>query len=245
MRTRHTNIARVAVVLLGACLFYGGLAEGLDLVTPHIEPEREPHPGLRDDKLQRALRTDWSAEHDQLSYWQARKSLFNEVDGDGREAEGLYTGETISYYSQPLPNKGLMEHAWPLTRLPAEARTDLHHLFPAIPEARGARVNLRYGDVLVAVWSRGGSKAGPSTGVKPVFEVRQSRRGDIARAMFYVATMYDLEIPESEEKVLRKWHASDAVDRHERNRNERVERAQSSNNPFVDHPGLVDRISDF
>jgi hypothetical protein len=245
MPARNANITRVAVALLGACLFYGGLAQGLDWVTARYEPQREPHPGLRDDELQRALRTDWSAEHEQLSYWQARKAVFNEIDGNGRKAEGVYTGETITYYSQPLPNKGTMDHAWPLTRLPAEGRTDLHHLFPVIPEARVARVNLRYGDVLVAVWSRGGSKVGPSTGVKPVFEVRKSFRGDIARSMFYVATMYDLEIPDGEEKTLRKWHESDSPSRAERKRNEQVEQVQSSDNPFVDHPGLVDRISDF
>ena len=233
METR--DIGWLTAAGIGALLFWSSFAS--------VMRPPEPHPGLTDDELQEALREDWT--HDALSYWKARKTLFQKIDGDGRQAEGRYTGEKLEYFSQPLPNSGTMEHAWPLTRLPAEARTDLHHLFPVIPEARVARVNLRYGNVMFAVWSRGGSQAGPSSHVKPVFEVRKKYRGDVARAMFYIATMYDLEIPDREEKTLRDWHHDDKVSREERDRNERVERHQESRNPFIDHPKLTKRISDF
>ena len=229
------DVTHLVFAICGALLFWGAF---YGLMRPS-----EPHPGLRDDALQDALREDWN--HRQLSYYAARKNLFEKVDGNGRRTTGRYTGEPITYLSQPLPNKGMMEHTWELTRLPAEARTDLHHLFPVLPEANAARLNLHFGDVLVPLWSRGGSKAGPSSKVKPVFEVRRQHRGNTARAMFYVATMYDRQLPDDEEQILKEWHQQDPVDKAERQRNDRVEKLQSSRNPFVDHPGLVDRISDF
>lgn len=235
MCIRRYELRYLAFAVVGASLFYGLLHETM-------RPP-EPHPGLRDDALQQALRNDW--DHQQLSYFQARNYLWGEVDGDGRHAEGAYTGEKIDYFKQPLPNNGAVEHAWPLTRLPKNARSDLHHMFAVIGEARAARLNLHYGDVTVAVWSRGGSRSGPGSGLKPVFEVRDARRGDIARAMFYVATMYDLDIPSAEEKILRSWHQEDKPSPAERRRNEQVERRQQSRNPFVDHPRLTQRISDF
>lgn len=235
MRKRVANISRLLLATMGAFVFYGVVCE--------VTPLGEPHPGLRDDELQSALRKNWN--HNDLSYYEARKHLWGSIDGDGRSAEGTYTGKTLEYYKQPLPNTGSAEHAWPLTRLPAEGRSDLHHMYAVDGEARLARLNLHYGKVFVPVWSEGGSKAGPSSKVKPVFEVRQQRRGDIARSMFYVATMYDLDIPDAEEKELRKWHKEDPVDRHEQQRNDRVAAKQTSRNPFVDHPGLTKRISDF
>lgn len=235
MCTRRHDLSYLAFAVVGAFLFYGLLHE--------VMRPPEPHPGLRDDALQEALRNDWS--HKELSYFQARKHLWGEIDGDGRRAKGAYTGEEIEYFKQPLPNNGAVEHAWPMTRLPKEARSDLHHMFAVIGEARAARINLRYGDVTVAVWSRGGSRSGPGSGFKPVFEVRDERRGDIARAMFYVATMYDLDIPSAEEKVLRSWHHQDKPSKAERKRNDQIERRQQSRNPFVDHPKLTKRINDF
>lgn len=238
MDHRLSDLTRILLASLGACLFYG-------LLFGVMRPPPEPHPGLRDDELQRALRDDWDHKHKQLSYLRARNYLWGEIDGDGRHARGAYTGEKIEYIKQPLPNKGAVEHAWPLTRLPKEARSDLHHMFAVIGEARAARLNLHYGKVRVPVWSRGGSRSGPGSAIKPVFEVRKERRGDVARAMFYVATMYDMRIPAAEEKVLRKWHHDDPVDKAEKARNEQVAKRQKSRNPFVDHPKLSRRISDF
>lgn len=230
--------------LLGALAFYAlfaGAAWGAAALV--FRPAPEPHPGLRDDALKAALRSDW--EHRPLSYLSARNHLWNTIDGDGRRAKDTYTGQTIEYFKQPLPNNGAVEHAWPLTRLPRAARADLHHMFAVAGESRAARLNLHYDTVKVAIWARGGSKAGPGARLKPVFEVRPQTRGDIARAIFYIATMYELEIPQREEQTLRRWHREDPPDKAEKARNARIEKLQSSRNPFVDHPKLLDRISRF
>lgn len=235
MTKRPTDIGYVIFAIAGSITFWG-------LLSSTMRPN-EPHPGLRDEALQEALRNDRT--HDQLSYYEARKQLFGNIDGDGKQAECVYTGTRLEYFKQPLPNTAAVEHSWPLTRLPAEARSDLHHMFAVEPEARVARLNLHYGKVFIPVWSDGGSRSGPSTRVKPVFEVRTQRRGDIARSMFYVATMYDLDIPADEEKKLRRWHTDDPVDADERGRNDRVQKQQRSRNPFIDFPKLTKRISDF
>lgn len=229
--------ARLFIASLGAIFFWAALAH-----VHGVGVQDGPYPGLEDDALKQALRTNW--DHRPLSYLAARKALYGSVDGNGRKAECVYTGEVISYRGQPLPNSANVEHVFPENRA-RDALTDLHHLYAVIPEANVARLNLHYGKVFAAVWSRGGSKAGASIKARPVFEVRKDRRGDVARAMFYVATMYDLPIPKSEEDVLKKWHREDPVSSAERKRNDRVAAAQTSRNPFVDHPGLVDRISDF
>ena len=236
-RQLAANVRILMFATLGACVFWSVF--GLKMQRP----SPEPHPGLRDDALKQALRE--GHEHDPLSYLSARRALFGEIDGNGREARCAYTGHAIEYFMQPLPDDGLMEHAWPVTRLPSDARTDLHHLFAVTSEARFARINLHYGKVVVPIWTRGGSRSGPSKKVVPVFEVRKERRGDIARAMFYVATMYELSISPAEEQELRAWHHQDPVDKEERERNAAVARKQRSRNPFIDYPNLSSRIKDF
>ena len=237
--TSSRNISYLAMTSLGAVAFWGALTTAVPM-----RPS-EPHPGLSDAALKQALKKDHAKEHRELTYVHARKVLFSDVDGNGRTTRCAYTGQEIKYMLHPLPNVAAVEHALPLTRLPAEARADLHHMFPVTPEARVARVNLHYGNVVVPVWQDGGSKAGPSSRVVPVFEVRKEMRGDVARAMFYISTMYNIDLPEHEERVLRTWHEEDPVSSTERARNERVASQQRSSNPFVDHPKLVQRIKDF
>lgn len=232
------NLAYLLGATLGSFVFWGALDQKL------MRPG-EPHPTLKDGALKSALQKDWKKDHAEIGYIQARSALFSNIDGDGRSAECRYTGEEIKYMAQPLPNKGAVEHAWPLTRLPSEARADLHHMYITIPEARVARANLRYGDVLVAVWKQGGSRSGPSKRVVPVFEVRPEQRGDVARAVFYVATMYELEIPDAEEKILRDWSKKDRVSKEEKLRNQKVAAKQGSRNPYVDYPNMVNRIKNF
>ena len=234
---RHSTYLLAAS--LGSLVFWSALQD--------VHPMRPggPHPGLKDSALKQALKSDHDRAHQTLSYIQARKLLFSSVDGDGRKSACRYTGTELRYMLQPLPNKAAVEHAQPLTRLPAEARSDLHHMFVVTPEARLARLNLYYGEVVVAVWAEGGSRSGPSKRVVPAFEVRREARGDIARAIFHVSTMYDTPLPEHEERVLRAWHKQDPVSKEEKRRNDTVASHQGSRNPFIDHPVLTARIEDF
>lgn len=227
----------ILAAMIGACLFWSAIFIG------HQTLDDEPHPDLRDDALKEALRADW--DHKAMSYRMARRLIFTEIDGDGTLVEGRYTGESRHYFGMPPGSVAQVEHTWPRSRLPKKASGDLHHLFPVIPQANRIRRDIRFGTVVQPRWKRGGSKMGKTKDGRWAFEVRQDHRGDVARAMFYVATMYELEIPDREEWTLRKWHADDPVSKAEKRRNWVVSRHQRSRNPYVDFPGLTERISDF
>lgn len=234
MRAKIKNASYIVLATFGAVVFWGGISQ--------VQISAGPHPGLKDDALKKALRVN--RQHAPLTYFKARSIVFGKLDGNGKKAECVYTGETIEYTLQPSPHIGNIEHTLPRSRMPEEANADLHHLFPVIPEANLARANFKFGDVILPVWNKG-SKSGPSRSGKPVFEVRTEHRGDVARAMFYVSTMYDVRIDGDEERVLRKWHKEDPVSQKERKRNEAISKFQKSTNPFISHPGLVSRISNF
>jgi len=63
--------------------------------------------------------------------------------------------------------------------------------------------------------------------------------------MFYTSVIYDVDIDPAQEATLRKWNDRDRVDGREKSRNDAIAKSQKSRNPFVDHPELVKRITDF
>lgn len=86
-----------------------------------------------------------------------------------------------------------------------------------------------------------------------------SLKGDIARAVFYIATLYPCELwgswgrsifdntayptlrKEWSEMYMR-WHQDDPVDEQERQRDEMTRTLQGNSNPFVTHPDLADYL---
>lgn len=91
------------------------------------------------------------------------------------------------------------------------------------------------------------------------WEPRPEVRGDVARALFYMAVRYededlDLELTEDARgqqdkaplhgvaSTLMRWHEQDPTDDAERLRNDRVEELQGNRNPFIDRPEFVARI---
>lgn len=90
---------------------------------------------------------------------------------------------------------------------------------------------------------------------KSVAEVRDDRKGDVARALFYMMVTYNgkyasnwgldglLSDAENQElSQLLNWHQQDPPDAFEIARHEYVYSKQGNRNPFIDHPGLVDCI---
>ena len=206
---------------------------------------RDLYPGLSDDALEDALRAD--RDHAGLSYDSARDALFEFVDNIDGSVEAAYTGEKVQTTVRPSGSVLNTEHTWPQSRGAdsGDARSDLHHLFPVRPDVNSRRSNNYFGVVTNPSWEEGGSKYGTDANGETRFEPRDAHKGDVARALFYFAVMYDGDIIPDEEAVLRDWHARFPPDGADRARNNRVAQRQRSRNPFVDFPELVDKIEDF
>ncbi|MGM0495995.1 MAG: endonuclease I family protein [Bacillota bacterium] len=151
-----------------------------------------------------------------------------------------YSSEIDGYYWN-------REHVWPQSRLGVgvsytndftSKATDVHNLKPSDPDENSARSN-DYFDYF---------------NTNNTYEPRDEVKGDIARILFYMATMYfDLTLnndiySESSEKtmgilsVLLEWNELDPVDDFERNRNEEIFSYQGNRNPFIDYPDLAELI---
>ena len=193
--------------------------------------------------------------HSDRGYNAARNFMFEtlEVRDDGK-LECVYTADRVAPDGTNTPGDQFnTEHTWPQSRGAdtEPARSDVHHLFPADQVANSARANYEFGhvdcDESTCDWHRGGSFLGPSADDSrdPVFEVRQERRGDVARVILYFSLRYDEAISSEEEAVLRHWHCEDPPDDYERTRNNNIETFQNNRNPFIDRPDFVERIEEF
>jgi deoxyribonuclease I len=146
-----------------------------------------------------------------------------------------------------------VEHTWPQSQFSRRyvnemQKSDLHHLFPTDSEMNSRRSSYAFGEVdeedgrpLKCT----NSKLGESKGGDTVFQPPLSHQGNVARAMFYFAVRYEMDIPAEEEATLRKWHKADPADAAEKARNDLIFGHQGNRNPFVDFPDLADQIGDF
>lgn len=124
------------------------------------------------------------------------------------------------------------EHVWPQSLLgvsasngTVNAASDLHNLKPSDPNENGSRGSLPFG-------TTGGT-----------YEPPNEVKGDIARIVFYVSVMYDLNLSNVGNITLfLEWNEQDPVDDFEMNRNDVIESYQSNRNPFIDHPEFAELI---
>ncbi len=137
------------------------------------------------------------------------------------------------------------EHIWAKSRgnfgTKPGAGTDGHHLRASDAKENGNRANLNFADV-----------NGPRTKNGSFYEPPKSAKGDVARAVFYMAVRYGFKVDNSgsdskEARIgkledLLKWNELDPVDPYEIRRNNIIYGYQNNRNPFIDHPELVKYI---
>lgn len=150
------------------------------------------------------------------------------------------------------------EHLWPraygISRS-SPANTDLHHIRASDVKINADRGHL-YFDETEGDTSPGNTFSADADSWEPPREVK----GDIARAMFYMAVRYeggepnesDLELAEVSEiskrqlgklSTLLEWHRLDPVSAEEKTRNQKIYRNyQGNRNPFIDHPEWAARV---
>jgi len=174
------------------------------------------------------------------------------------------------------------EHSWPNSLgfnndEAASEYTDCHHLFSSDISYNSNRGNQPFGTCSASATENAtvlNHGFGGGSGVYPgnsnwdndaVYEVWNHRRGDIARAQFYMDVRYEggnhpytgaseknLVLTDNASliqtnqpymgflSVLLQWHLEDPVDDDERARNDVIESFQGNRNPFVDHPEWVE-----
>ena len=114
------------------------------------------------------------------------------------------------------------------------AHNDPHNLFPAGGEVNGDRSNRAYGTV--AGEPRVYGACDFEVGGKPkVAEPAPRVRGELARAMLYMAERYGVNVRMTRDELLG-WHRADPPAEWELERERRIEAATGLRNPFIGTP---------
>ncbi len=161
--------------------------------------------------------------------------------------EGLYCGARFRAHDRSYN----IEHVFPMSWVTRSLRcgdrqscrrnsprfnqieSDMHNMYPArkdlnaergsypFREIRGERHVERGCDLEIDHRSR-------------VVEPRPASRGNIARAMLYMADRYELKLFDRQRALLMNWHRADPVDGEERRRNHLIAEVQGKPNPWIE-----------
>ncbi len=221
------------------------------------------------EALELSLRQKIS-DHKVLSYGDAKHMLLytdESLDRPGYDY-GMWDGD---YIAATWTNGGSWqrEHVWAASHLGLPdgedghddrekgAQSDLHNLRVACGSSNNYHSNRYFADQDSAETADKEGYFFPnvdtSDNLSGIHEYQGDWRGDTARIVFYMATMYDnLNVTDTPDDspvnsmgllfVLLKWNTEDPVDAFERQRNERIFEYQGNRNPFIDHPELVNKI---
>lgn len=118
---------------------------------------------------------------------------------------------------------------------------DLHNLYPSLARINQARSNYKYSLLpntpKFVEWCDFKVKKS-----KKLAQPRRIARGNFARSIFYMHREYGLPVPQIMKGLLLRWNRADRVSRHERRRNNAIERLQGTRNPFIDNPRLANSL---
>lgn len=210
-----------------------------------------------------------------LNYSNARDTLFSIIDNQNDSLTCVYTGHTIyldpdkdpttAAYMNASSNGINTEHTFPQSMGSefGNARSDMHHLFPTRTSVNSARGNNAFGEIDdhdTDLWYHLNNSQSEipfseeinlySETSNGIFEPREDHKGDVARAMFYFYTMYQVEADnadadffEDQRETLCQWHITDEVDQKEWNRNLAIAKYQEGKvNPFIYDCSLATRL---
>lgn len=191
-------------------------------------------------------------------YQTARKIFWSKVYPGS--AETLYCGDMMDSDDRTGFN---VEHVFPMSWVTnalscgtrAQCRSssqqfniiegDLHNLYPARSTVNSARRSYRFGEVHGESRAFGQACDFEVNDRARVAEPRPAMRGEIARAMFYMAYQYrdqGLTIFARSGNILQQWHADDPPDEREKKRNLRISSLQGTANLFVEQPEILDQL---
>jgi endonuclease I len=129
--------------------------------------------------------------------------------------------------------------------------SDQHNLYPVNQnKANSIRSNLPMDEITGnVVYTYMDGRAGYN-GAQLVYEPRDEQKGNVARAMFYMATCYNgvssqnWALPTNQSQAtLKNWHFSDLPDNYEIARQEYIFSQQGNRNPYVDSVNFVCHVN--
>ncbi|MBP8726524.1 MAG: endonuclease [Saprospiraceae bacterium] len=198
-----------------------------------------------------------------LDYSTARTKMYTQIYNQDDSVACVYSGhhlyldpqspDPIGYLSKNGNDNGInCEHSFPQSKGAdwGNARSDMHHLFPTRAEVNEARSNFPFAEIIdskTETWyyRSFGINRKPSENIddysesiQGYFEPREDHKGNVARAIFYFFTMYELQADrnffESMRQTLCQWHLADPVDSLEWARSHVISTYQENKaNPFV------------
>lgn len=143
----------------------------------------------------------------------------------------------------------------------ADAYSDLHHLRASDTKNNGSRSSFAFNNNSGSyVQDFNGDNSGKLGGSPKVYEPIDRDKGDVARALFYMATRYmdgvgstgtHLTLTNGTESsggkwgylsTLLAWHTQDPPDAFEKHRNSLVQDIQGNRNPYIDHPEWAQKV---
>lgn len=162
-------------------------------------------------------------------------------------SQGLYCGEEFAAYDRLFNIEHVYPMSWVTRALDCgerdtcrrknskfnEIESDMHNLYPARKDLNRARGSYPFREL------SGERHVEPGCDLeidhrRRAVEPRPAARGNIARAMLYMADRYDLEIYRRQREMLLRWHRADPVDDEERRRNRVIAGIQGRSNGWID-----------
>lgn len=113
-----------------------------------------------------------------------------------------------------------------------EIESDMHNMYPARKDFNAERGAYPYREIRGEHWVERGCDLEIDHRSR-VVEPRPASRGNIARAMLYMADRYDLTLFDRQRALLLQWHRADPADDEERRRNRLIADVQGSANPWI------------
>ncbi|MBK1854104.1 endonuclease [Verrucomicrobiaceae bacterium 5K15] len=271
MKAIHYAVLIMAILLVVSYLVGKDTLKKRNLLAykEQLEKQPLPEPSSQDDYYQgldhlsgQELKT---ALHQRIRHQRVFK--YSELWEALRDLDAGAEGNVLLIYQQRhrsnAKNGGNQgdwnrEHLWPRAYgigRSSIANTDLHHIRASDVGINGQRGHLYFDET-------DGEDFGGQTFSHDTdsWEPPNQVKGDIARALFYMAVRYeageanatDLELsntPDFKKRQLGKlstllqWHRTDPVSDQERQRNQKIHRHyQGNRNPFIDHPEYAERI---
>ncbi|MGB5633295.1 MAG: endonuclease [Waterburya sp.] len=225
-------------------------------------------PDLDGAALESEIAREYSPERT-LGYKKGRDILYTKIDNQNGLVTGIYTGysATIDPDSDKPRNDATAqninaEHIYPQSKgAKGSAKSDLHSLFASYAQVNSSRSNSPFAeinDTLTQKWFRNDQQLTtiPTQFIDQyseainnrLFEPRENKKGDVARAMFYFYTVYRFQADEEDpnyfplqQNTLCRWDFIDPIDSQEQERSGKVAEFQGNENPFVIDASLAKR----